>query len=165
MLNPSIMLSFLKHLESYGASKVVSVGEDATRVISRVDYDVETNRLVGFVLPCDRDGLPNVDSFLAISFEAIKEAFDKGEVAKYAFLYMVQSISSNVPPFCLRCFGTNNKFTAEHVMKRWKYIYEECKKLEIMVISFGADGDSRELKKSPVLFIQSYGFIFTFQNC
>ena len=29
-------------------------------------------------------------------------------------------------------------------MKRWKYIYEECKKLEIKVISFGADGDSRE---------------------
>ena len=65
----------------------MSVGEDATRVISRVDYDVETNRLVGFVLPCDRDGLPNVDSFLAISFEAIKEAFDNGEVAKYAFVH------------------------------------------------------------------------------
>ena len=103
--------ALLKHLESYGASKVVSVGEDATRVISRVDYDVETNRLVGFVLPCDRDGLPNVDSFLAISFEAIKEAFDNGEVAKYAFVYMVQSISANDPPFCLCCFGTNNKFT------------------------------------------------------
>ena len=35
-------------------------------------------------------------------------------------------------------------------MKRWKYIYEECKKLEITVISFGADGDSHELKSIQV---------------
>ena len=133
-----------------------------------MDYDVETNQLVGFVLPCDRDILPNVDSFLAISFEAIKEAFDNGEVTKYAFVYMVQSLSANVPPFCLCCFGTNNKFTAEHVMKRWKYIYEECKKLEITVISFGADGDSRELKSMQVstnLLYSSSNFIFTFQYC
>ena len=44
----------LQHLESYNAVKFV--GEDATRVVSRVDYDVETDRLVGFVLPCTKDG-------------------------------------------------------------------------------------------------------------
>ena len=43
---------------------MITVGEDATRVITKVDYDNETNRLVGFVLPCDDNGLPHSDSFL-----------------------------------------------------------------------------------------------------
>ncbi len=32
--------ALLKHLDRFGAPKLVSVGEDATRVISRVDYDI-----------------------------------------------------------------------------------------------------------------------------
>ena len=52
------------HLQTYNAVKMITVGEDATRVITKVDYDNETNRLVGFVLPCDDNGLPHSDSFL-----------------------------------------------------------------------------------------------------
>ena len=47
----------LVHLNSYSAPMVVAVGEDATRLVSRVEYDNETNRLVGFVLPCNDKGL------------------------------------------------------------------------------------------------------------
>lgn len=47
---------------------------------------------------------------------------------------------------CLACIGTDNKFTTEHVLKRWKYIYTECQKRGIVVVSFGADGDARELR-------------------
>ena len=153
----------LQHLNSYGVPKLVSIGEDATRLISRIDYDNETDRLVGFVLPCDASGLPVVDTYLAVSFDSIKESFSKGELAKYAFVYMAQPLSQNVPAFCLACFGTqnvpafclacfgtNNKFTAEHILKRWKYIFLECKKIGIDVVSFGADGDSRELKSVQV---------------
>ena len=57
------------HLEAHCAPNVVSIGEDATRVIARVDYDNLTNRLMGFVLPCDTNGLPIADFFLATSFE------------------------------------------------------------------------------------------------
>lgn len=142
--------ALLKHLECYGASKFISIGEDATRVISRVDYDSETDKLVGFVLPCGEDGLPCIDSFMAVSFESMEKAFHDGELAKYAFVYMAQSLTQGVPAFCLACLGTNNKFTAELVLKRWKYIFLECKKLGITVISFGADGDSRELKSMQV---------------
>ena len=43
------------YLTQHGASshKVVSISEDATRIIARIDYDSESNRLVGFVLPCN----------------------------------------------------------------------------------------------------------------
>ena len=124
---------------------MVSIAEDATRVISRVDYDSETNKLVGFVLPCNDKGIPIGDSFMAVSFDSIEQAFRDGTKAKYAFTYMAKPLAEGVPAFCLSCSGTNNQFTRELVLKRWKYIHTECLKRGISVVSFGADGDSREM--------------------
>ena len=140
----------LAHLTSYKAPKVVAIGEDATRVISRVEYDNDTDRLVGFVLPCNENGLPLSDAFIAVSFESMEEFFRVADVAKYAFVYMAQPLCKGVPAFCLACMGTNNKFTADLVLKRWLYMFSECKKRGITVASFGADGDSRELKAMQV---------------
>lgn len=93
-------------------------------------------------------------SFLATSFDSFKESFRSGTVSKYALVYMAQPLSSRAPSFCLACFGTDNKFNTELVLK---YIYTECCKRGITVISFGADGDTRELcgmKRSSALFSQ-----------
>ena len=57
---------------------------------------------------------------------------------------------SKCTSICLACVGTNYKFTAENVCLLWKYIYMECKKRNIYVLSFGADGDSRLLKAMRV---------------
>ena len=135
-----------QHIKQYKAPNVVSIGEDATRVIARVDYDCETDRCVGFVLPVDKNGLPEVDSFLAVSFSAIENMFSTAPLAKYAYVYMAQPLCQGVPPFCLACMGTDNKFTAQHVMLRWKHIYMGCWKRNILVVSFGGDGDSRLMK-------------------
>lgn len=123
--------SLANHLEHYHAPKVVSI-EDATRVISRIDYDIETDCLVGFVMPCDDNGVPLTASFKADSYESMQAIFRNGEFAKYAFVYMAQPLARGVPAFCLACLGTNNKFTSEHVLKRWQYIYTECKNLELL---------------------------------
>lgn len=72
------------------------------------------------------------------------------EVAKYAFVYMVKPLQEDVLAFCLACLGTDNKFCTQLVLNRWKYIWEECRKRNITVISFGADGDARELKSMQV---------------
>ena len=61
------------HLVQHKASNVVSIGEDATRIIAHIEWDAETNRCCGFVLPLNKDGLPEVDSFLAVSFEGIEK--------------------------------------------------------------------------------------------
>ena len=45
---------------------MVTIGEDAARVISRVEYDSTTNRCVGFVLPLNKNGLHEIDAFLAL---------------------------------------------------------------------------------------------------
>ena len=125
------------------------MGEDAARVISRVEYDKETDQLVGFVLPCDKAGKPVCDFFVAISFKSIVECFCSTDVAKYAFVYMARPLAEDVPGFCLCSMGTNNKIAAEHVLKRWTHLLE-CKKREITLLSFGADGDSWELKAMQV---------------
>lgn len=54
------------HLDQYNAPLCISIAEDATRVIGRVDYDGETDWCVGFVLPSNENGLPIVDSFMAV---------------------------------------------------------------------------------------------------
>ena len=95
-----------------------------------------------FVLPLNDNGLPLVDSFLAVSFNAMEDMFRSAAKAKYAYVYMAQSLCLTAPPFCLACIGSDNKFTAQHVMLRWKHIYEECTKRGLLVLSFGGDGDS-----------------------
>lgn len=116
----------LQHIKVHKSSTCVSIGEDATRIISRVEYDPQTNRCVGFVLPIGENGLPVFNSFLAVSFSAIETMFKSATIAKYAYVYMAQPLTINVPPFCLCCMGTDNKFTYEEVLKRWKYIVTEC---------------------------------------
>ena len=64
-----------KHITGYITLRIVSTGEDTTRVIGRADYNSETNRCIGFMLPPDDHGLPLAHSFLAISFVAIEKMF------------------------------------------------------------------------------------------
>ena len=134
------------HITQHKAPSIITIGEDATRIICRVEYDSETNRCVGFVLPLNKQGLPEIDSFLAVSFEAIEKMFSTSQMSKYAYVYMATPLQQNTPSFCLACFGTDNKFTFEHVLKRWQYICEECQKRGIYVLAVGGDGDSRLMK-------------------
>ena len=138
------------YLKKFDAPLVIAISEDATRVIGRVEYDSETNRLVGFVLPCNSDGLPLADSFLAVSLDVIEECFKSQEISKFAYVFMAQCVSQYVPAFCLGCIGSNNCFDATDVLKRWQYIFSQCQKRNIIVISFGADGDSRLLRAMKI---------------
>ena len=106
--------------------------------------------MVGFVLPCSEDGLPLTDSFLATSFEVIEQCFRTCEISKFAYVYVAQCVSPTVPAYCLACMGTNNSFTATDVLKRWRYIFIECQKRNVTVISFGADGDTRLLRAMKI---------------
>ena len=114
--------------------------------MGRVDYDSETGRCVGFVLPLNEHSLPIVDSFIAVSFPVMEKMFYNHTIAKYAYIYMAQPLCITVPPVCLACLGIDNKFDAENVMAKWKYIAEEFTKRNVAVISFGGDGDSRLMK-------------------
>ena len=101
---------------------MIVVDEDRTCVISMVKYDYETDWLVGFVLPCDQTGKPLCDSFVAVSFKSMEKCFHSADIAKYTFIYMVQTLAEDVPAFFLCCMGTNSKFVAKHVLKGWTHL-------------------------------------------
>lgn len=126
------------------------MSEDATQVISRVEYDSETNRLVGFVLPCNKDGLPFANSFLALSFGGNEEYFKSQKISKFAYVFMAQCISHDIPTFCLGCIDSNNSFDVTIVLCHRQYIFSQSQKCNIHVISFGGDGNSRLLKVMKV---------------
>ena len=63
------------HLEAYNAERIVTISEDATRVVTRVEYDDTSDKIVGFVLPLDDNGLPMKDYFGATSLDDIEQMF------------------------------------------------------------------------------------------
>ena len=92
----------LHHINQYKAPMMVTIGEDAIRVIARLEYDCETDSCVGFVLPIAKIGLPILDSFIAVSFSTIENMFSSNQIAKYDYVYMAQPLGENVPDFfCL----------------------------------------------------------------
>lgn len=57
---------------------IVSLSEDATRIVIRIQYDARTNQLIGFVLPLDINGMPIPFSFKALYTEEIIRHFTIG---------------------------------------------------------------------------------------
>ena len=137
--------ALVQHLRKYNSPFIVAVAEDATRIVQKVEYDPAMDRCVGFVLPVDDKGLPVVNTFTATTFQEIEEMFKNRPISKYAYLYTATPLKEDVPSFALACVGTDNKFTTELVMLRWKYIQSHLAERGICVISFAADGDSRLL--------------------
>ena len=141
------------HLKKHNAPLLVTVSEDATQIIKSVEYDLHTNRCVGFVLPSAVNGQVNADAFTVTLFEDIERYFAQNEIAKYAYVYTVQPLKEGIPSFCLACVGTDNKFTNEGVLRTWKYIQEELTKRGVTILNFAADGDSRLLKAMTTTFL------------
>lgn len=106
------------------------------------------------MLPCDSNGLPVADSFLASSLESIEECFKSQAISKFAYVFMAQCISQYIPAFCLGCIGSNNCFDAIHVLQCWQYILSECQKRNITIVSYESDGDSHLLRAIKI----SYNF-------
>jgi hypothetical protein len=73
------------HLRRHNLPFVVSVAEDATRVVRRVEYDPATNCCVGFVIPRDKDGGYQVNKYQVLSFDDIQQMFENSKIANYAY--------------------------------------------------------------------------------
>ena len=52
-----------------------------------MDYDTETDKLVGFVLPSNDEGMPLSNSFIAVSFDFVKETFLTAEIGVCVSIY------------------------------------------------------------------------------
>ena len=64
---------------------------------------------------------------------------------------MAQPITPAVPSFVLACIRTKRIVSVQDWSTRWQYNYDQCNKRGISVISYGADGDSCEMKAMKLL--------------
>lgn len=140
----------VKYLKDLNLPRIVSLSEDATRIVNRIQYDKGTNQLVGFVLPIqDANGMPLTGGNKACSAAAIERCFfdiQTGQEKKrssYVNVVMAQPLAKGVPPYCLLIFGTDSIYTSEDIRKRWIFIVNELRKNDIEVLSFSSDSDPK----------------------
>lgn len=140
----------LEYLNKRGLPLIVCIGEDGTRMIGKICYDPRTNKLVGFSLPLNENGMPVNDTFMARNVSEIQSHFENNSVSTTAYCIMAQSPVENVPPFSLTLFSTDNKFKSWDVLRRWSYLRTELGKEGIQVLTFASDGDSKLLKAMKI---------------
>lgn len=105
--------------------------EDATGIISKINYDPTLDQLIGIVLRIDEHtGCPRMYETTTRDYDEITKFM---EYAKSTLVYVVMAIplKQNVPPFILQMYGTDNKFKAAHVITRWNHTINELKRYYI----------------------------------
>lgn len=106
----------------------VWICEDATGINSKVEYHSLTDQLIGVVLPLNPNtGMPKPYTFLARSVEDIQK-YSKEPISTLVYVVLAQPLTPNIPPFVLQIYGTDNKFLASDVFKRWQHTAKELKK-------------------------------------
>lgn len=134
----------LQFLNERKLEKVVTMSEDATRIVGRVQYDSKTNQITRFVLPLNStNGLPVPFSFPARNVTEIMQHFDnEHNISPFVNAIIAQPIG-NEPPFCLMIYGSDNKYTSTDVCNRWIFIKSELKKIGVSIIAISTDSDPK----------------------
>lgn len=115
-----------KYLKKLGAPHEVWISEDASGIVNRVSYDSVTNQLVGLVLPTSKTtGMPISFSFTPNSVDDMEQQIKLNPKTTLVYLVLAQPIMDNVPPFILQVFGTDNRFTSDNVLMRWKHMNDQ----------------------------------------
>lgn len=151
--------ALLEYLKKRELPLIVSLSEDATRIDGRPQYDNKSNQILGFVLSLDQNGMPVPNAFPARNAEEIMKHFSTQKTTNFVTVVMAQPLAES-PPFCLLLFASDTKFTAEIVVKRWDFISNELKKLNIEVLTISTDSDPRSVYIHIIEF--SYPGIFYF---
>lgn len=134
-------------LEKRKYPPVIFVSEDQTALIKRVRYNSTTNQLIGTVLPTSKStGFPIQGLNVVNSLTDIKNILEKSNIAINAYVFMAQPMTECAPAFCLALFGSDNRFDAETVNLRWRYLVKEAEKYKITLLGISSDADSRCLK-------------------
>lgn len=134
----------VSYLNDRGLPLAVSLSEDATRIIGRIQYDRKSNQLLGFVPPLNNvNGMPIANSYHARNFHEIVAHFTSGNsISSYVNVMMAQPLS-NSPAFCLQLYGSDNKYSAIDVVNRWETIVKQLNESGVKVVSISSDSDPR----------------------
>lgn len=137
IIEGELRIKELKHyLDCLELEKCVWLSEDATAIITKVEFDPNSNQMVGIVLPTNTStGMPIPFSYMASTEEEIYKNM-KCNKSTNVYVVMAQPIAKKVPPFVLQLFGTDNKFKTSDVLLRWQHTRAELKRYKILIFLF-----------------------------
>ncbi len=128
-----------KHFENLNIQYAFG-SEDATGVIKKIKYDSTTNTFNGFPTPLDR-GVPIKEYYRTDSYDTLKFWFNSIDKSSLLNVHMIQPVQSSnqstIPsPFLLSAYGIDNTATANDILQRWWYIFNQCLQRNIRIIGF-----------------------------
>ena len=126
-----------KHFENLNVQYAFG-SEDATGVIKKIKYDSTTNTFNGFSTPLDRR-VPIKEYYQTDSYDTLKfwcNSIDKSSLLNVHMIQPVQPSNTNtIPsPFLLSAYGIDNTATANDVLHRWWYIFNQCLQRNVRII-------------------------------
>jgi len=136
----------LKYLKDNGCPLVVSIAADGTAIQTRPEYCSSRNSLLGLDLPLSANGFPDSRSSVVEDASAIANLLVQCKSSTSVIVFMAQPLSDLLAPFRLCCFGTGNTYTAYDVQQRVYSIEHELRLHGIRMLTYAADGDSKEMK-------------------
>lgn len=117
-----------KYLSERKAGNDVWLCEDGSGIISKIQYDPTLDQLVGIVLPIDCDsGCPKKFEYTARTEEEIR-MFMQYKKSTLVYIVMAIPLKNGVAPFILQLYGTDNRFKAIDVIRRWDCTIQELKR-------------------------------------
>lgn len=140
----------VKYLTAHGYPMKVVLSEDGTPVSPNPEYDPRSDSIRGLVAPLNEKGMPMEHMFEASSVVKIMEDLDTYTVGEYLYTVFATPLFPKASPFCILYMCTDNKFTHEDVLRRWRYIETELAKVGITVVANASDGDPRLLTAMKV---------------
>lgn len=138
--------SLLDVLQKRNLPKVVCISEDATAVVQKREYNKSTNSIIGSSGQLQENGFPDSSKFIVKTVGDITSHFDLFEIATVVMVVMAKPLGENSPAIPICSFGSNNKFNAGDVQRRVDTLENALSAAGVEVLSYSADGDSRELK-------------------
>ncbi|CAF4458889.1 unnamed protein product [Rotaria sp. Silwood2] len=143
-----------KHFENLNLQYAFG-SEDATGVIKKIKYDSVTNKFIGFPTPLDH-GVPIKEYHHTDSLDTLKlwfNSIDKSSLLNVHMIQPVQSTTQNtIPsPFLLSAYGIDNTATANDILQRWWYIFNQCLQRNIRIIGFATDADAKYVRATRLM--------------
>ena len=129
-------------------TNIAFCSEDSTAIIPRVVYEASSNSFIGITLPLQQ-GRPISESYRTDSLTELERWFSSIDKSTLLNIQMVQPIArfgQPSRPVILSAYGTNNKYTALDIMRRWIWIFDESLSRGIRVIGFSTDADPKYLR-------------------
>ncbi|CAF3181575.1 unnamed protein product [Rotaria socialis] len=138
-----------KHFDSLNVHYAFG-SEDCTGIVKRIKYDSTTNAFTGFPSLLDR-GVPIKSYYQTDSFDTLKLWFNSIDNASLLNVHMIQPVpstdnSSISSPYLLSAYGIDNTATADDILQRWWYIFNQSLQRNIRIIGFSTDADPKYLR-------------------